>query len=168
MIAAATVPVKPGNGGGLSEVTAFALYALALGTTRAILCLNMKIYITSIHVSDQGKALSFYTDVLGFQKKEDQPLGKYRWVTVTSPEEPDGVELLLEPGDNPAARTYQKSLYKQGIPAASFAVSDIHDECRALEAKGVKIVEAPKETGPVLTATIDDTCGNYIQLVQLL
>ena len=128
----------------------------------------MKIYISSVFVDSQDKALKFYTEQLGFQKKADLPLGKYRWITVVSPEDPDGNELLLEPSDNPAARSFQKTLFAQGIPATSFAVTDIRSECSGLEAKGVRIVAAPEAKGPVLTAVIDDSCGNLIQLVQFL
>ena len=127
----------------------------------------MKIYITSIFVDDHDKALTFYTQVLGFVKKNDIPLGEFKWLTVTSPEDPDGVELLLEPNDNPAAQTFQQSIFKQGIPLKSFAVENVQNEYERLTKLGVKFSMEPTQTGPVTVAIFDDTCGNLIQLVQM-
>ncbi|MGH2444571.1 MAG: VOC family protein [Candidatus Limnocylindria bacterium] len=127
----------------------------------------MRINVTSIHVDDQAKALDFYTDALGFVKKTDVPAGEYRWLTVVSPEAPDGVELLLEPNDHPAARAYQQAIVADGIPAASFAVDDVQAEFNRLTAKGVTFVQAPASMGPVTTAVLDDTCGNLIQIAAM-
>ncbi len=124
----------------------------------------MRINVTSVFVDDQAKALAFYSDKLGFVKKTDQPVGEFRWLTVVSPEAPDGVELLLEPNDHPAAQAYQKAIVADGIPATSFAVDDVQAECDRLEAEGVNIVQPPTEMGPVTTAIFDDTCGNLIQI----
>ena len=125
-----------------------------------------RIVLTSIHVDDQAKALAFYTDVLGFRLKHDLPLGEHRWLTVVSAADPDGVELLLEPDDHPAARAYQEALAADGIPAASFAVDDVRAAVAALEQRGVRVVQQPLATGPVVTAVVDDTCGNLVQLAQ--
>jgi catechol 2,3-dioxygenase-like lactoylglutathione lyase family enzyme len=127
----------------------------------------MKINVTSIHVDDQARALAFYTDVLGFVKKTDLPAGEHRWLTVVSPEAPDGVELLLEPNDHPAARAYQEALAADGLPATSFAVDDVHAEYERLTAAGVTFVQPPTEMGPVTTAVLDDTCGNLIQIAAM-
>jgi len=127
----------------------------------------MKIYITSVFVDDQDKALTFYTEVLGFVKKNDIPVGEFKWLTVVSPEEPDGVELLLEPNDNPAAQTFQKSIFKQGIPLKSFAVENVQNEYERLTKLGVKFSMEPTQTGPVTVAVFDDTCGNLIQIAQM-
>jgi catechol 2,3-dioxygenase-like lactoylglutathione lyase family enzyme len=127
----------------------------------------MKINVTSIHVDDQARALAFYTDVLGFVKKTDLPAGEHRWLTVVSPEAPDGVELLLEPNDHPAARAYQEALVADGLPATSFAVDDVHAEYQRLTAAGVTFVQPPTEMGPVTTAVLDDTCGNLIQIAAM-
>jgi catechol 2,3-dioxygenase-like lactoylglutathione lyase family enzyme len=124
----------------------------------------IRINVTSVFVNDQQKALEFYTDKLGFVKKTDVPAGAFRWLTVVGPGEPDGVELLLEPDDHPAAKAYQAALVEDGIPATSFAVDDVHDTHRELGAKGVRFVQPPTAMGPVVTATLDDTCGNLIQL----
>jgi catechol 2,3-dioxygenase-like lactoylglutathione lyase family enzyme len=124
----------------------------------------MRINVTSVHVEDQAKALAFYTDVLGFLQKTDVPAGEFRWLTIVSPEAPDGVELLLEPNDHPAARAYQKAIVADGIPAASFAVDDVQAEFDRLSAKGVTFVQPPTPMGPVTTAVFDDTCGNLIQI----
>jgi catechol 2,3-dioxygenase-like lactoylglutathione lyase family enzyme len=124
----------------------------------------MRINITSVFVDDQAKALDFYTDALGFVKKTDVPAGEFRWLTVVSPEAPDGVELLLEPNDHPAAQAYQKAIVADGIPATSFAVDDVQGEFDRLSAKGVIFVQPPTEMGPVTTAVFDDTCGNLIQI----
>ncbi len=126
----------------------------------------MKIELTSVLVDDQDKALKFYTEVLGFVKKSDFPVGQFKWLTVVSPEVPDGTELLLEPNDNPAAKTFQEALFKQGIPLTSFGVEDIQKEYERMKKLGVKFTMAPTKTGPVTVAVFDDTCGNLIQLAQ--
>ncbi|GAB2905621.1 MULTISPECIES: VOC family protein [Streptomyces] len=126
----------------------------------------MRIHITSVFVDDQEKALRFYTDVLGFVKKHDVPMGGTdRWLTVVSPEEPEGTELLLEPSGHPAVRPYKAALTEDGIPATSFAVDDVPAEYDRLTALGVRFTQPPLEMGPVTTAVLDDTCGNLIQLV---
>ncbi|TDC62771.1 VOC family protein [Streptomyces hainanensis] len=126
----------------------------------------MKIYVTSVFVEDQEKALRFYTDVLGFVKKHDVPLGgEARWLTVVSPEAPEGTELLLEPSGHPAVGPYKAALVDDGIPAASFAVDDVAAEFARLRALGVEFTQEPLEMGPVTTAVLDDTCGNLIQIV---
>jgi catechol 2,3-dioxygenase-like lactoylglutathione lyase family enzyme len=127
----------------------------------------MRIYVTSVFVDDQRKALDFYTDVLGFQKKRDIPLGSASWLTVVSAEQPDGTELLLEPSDHPAVRPYKKALVEDGIPATSFAVDDVQAEFDRLRSKGVRFTQEPTQMGAVTTAVFDDTCGNLIQIVQL-
>ena len=127
----------------------------------------MKIKLTSVFVDDQDKALKFYTEVLGFVKKLDFPLGKFKWLTVVSPEGPDDIELLLEPNDNPAARTYQQAIFEQGIPTTSFAVEDIQKEYERMKKLGVVFSMEPTKTGPVTVAVFDDTCGNLIQLYQV-
>ncbi len=126
----------------------------------------MKIKVTSIFVEDQEKALKFYTDVLGFVKKTDMPAGDYKWITVVSPEEPGSVELLLEPNNNPAAETYQKAIYDEGVPTISFTVDDIQQEYERLKKRGVEFTAKPTEVGPVTFAIFDDTCGNLIQISQ--
>ncbi|GAB2897693.1 VOC family protein [Streptomyces mayteni] len=126
----------------------------------------MKIYVTSVFVEDQEKALRFYTDVLGFVKKNDVPLGgEARWLTVVSPEAPEGTELLLEPSGHPAVGPYKAALVQDGIPAASFAVDDVAAEFERLTGLGVEFTQQPLEMGPVTTAVLDDTCGNLIQIV---
>lgn len=115
-------------------------------------------------MDDQEKALSFYTETLGFVKKHDVPVGEFRWLTVVSPEEPDGTELLAEPNVNPAAMTYQKAIFEQGIPATSFTVDDVHREYEKLKNLGVKFTVEPTEAGPVTIAVLDDTSGNLIQI----
>lgn len=125
----------------------------------------MKIHLTSVFVDDQDKALRFYTDVLGFVKKHDVPLGTDRWLTVVSPEDPDGTELLLEPSGHPAVQPYKTALVQDGIPAASFAVDDVDAEFNRLREFGVHFTQVPLEMGPVTTAVLDDTCGNLIQIV---
>jgi len=127
----------------------------------------LRIVVTSVFVEDQNKALSFYTDVLGFVKKTDIPLGEARWITVASAADPDGVELLLEPNGNPVAKTYQQGLKDQGIPATSFAVEDVQAEYERLVGLGVQFTQEPMEMGPVKTAVFDDTCGNLIQIAQV-
>ena len=124
----------------------------------------MKINLTSVLVDDQAKALAFYTDLLGFVKKEDVPLGEHRWLTVVSPESPDGPELLLEPSDHPAVRPFKDALVADGIPFTSFAVDDVRAEFERLSAAGVRFAQEPAEMGPVTTAVLDDTCGNLIQI----
>jgi catechol 2,3-dioxygenase-like lactoylglutathione lyase family enzyme len=124
----------------------------------------MKITVTSVLVDDQAKALAFYIDVLGFVKKTDLPAGDFRWLTVVSPEAPDGVELLLEPDAHPAAKPFKEALVADGIPATSFAVDDVPAEFDRLSAKGVTFVQPPTPMGPVTTAVFDDTCGNLIQI----
>lgn len=128
----------------------------------------MKIIITSVSISDYDKALKFYTDVLGFVKKEDVPLGGgARWLTVVSPEDPKGPEILLEPNaDYPAMKALKKSLVKDGIPFTMFGVSDIQKEYKRLKSLGVKFTMEPTEMGPVTVAVFDDTCGNLIQMIQ--
>ena len=126
----------------------------------------MKINLSSVYVDDQGKALKFYTDVLGFVKKADIPVGEFRWLTVVSPEEPEGTELLLEPSDNPATKTFKKALYEQGIPLTSFAVEDIQEEYERMKKLGVNFTMEPTEMGHVTIAVFDDTCGNLIQIAQ--
>jgi catechol 2,3-dioxygenase-like lactoylglutathione lyase family enzyme len=124
----------------------------------------MKINLASIFVDDQDKALRFYTDVLGFVKKTEVPLGEFRWLTVVSPQDPDGVELVLEPDNHPAVRPFKDALVADGIPFTSFAVDDIQAEHERLTALGVQFTQPPLEMGPVTTAVLDDTCGNLIQI----
>jgi catechol 2,3-dioxygenase-like lactoylglutathione lyase family enzyme len=126
----------------------------------------VRIKLTSVFVSDQEKALQFYTEVLGFAKKTDIPTGKDRWLTVVSPEGPGDVELLLEPMGFDPARTYQKALFDAGIPLTSFGVDDIEKEHARLEKLGVRFKTKPTKMGPVTLAVLDDTCGNLIQIVQ--
>jgi catechol 2,3-dioxygenase-like lactoylglutathione lyase family enzyme len=126
----------------------------------------MKITLTSVLVDDQAKALAFYTDVLGFEKKVDVPLGEHRWLTVVSPADPDGVELVLEPDSHPAARPFKLALVDDGIPFASFAVEDIGAEHERLRDRGVRFTQEPTSMGTVTTAVLDDTCGNLIQIMQ--
>ena len=126
----------------------------------------MKIRLTNVFVDGQDKALKFYTEVLGFVKKQDFPVGEFKWLTVVSPEEPDGAELLLEPSDNPAARTFKKALFEQGIAAAAFAVDDIHKEYERMKELGVEFSMEPTEMGSATVAVFDDTCGNLIQMFQ--
>ena len=127
----------------------------------------MKITVTSILVDDQAKALAFYTDVLGFEKKSDVPLGDHRWLTVVSPEAPDGVELVLEPDEHPAAKPFKTALAQDGIPFTSFAVDDVHAEFDRLKGLGVTFTQEPAVMGPVTTAVLDDTCGNLIQIASM-
>lgn len=125
----------------------------------------MKIHLTSVFVDDQAEALRFYTEILGFVKKHDVPLGgEDRWLTVVSPDEPGGTELLLEPAGHPAAKTYRDALVEDGIPLAQFAVGDVKAEYERLRALGVRFTQEPLAMGPVTTAVFDDTCGNLIQL----
>jgi catechol 2,3-dioxygenase-like lactoylglutathione lyase family enzyme len=124
----------------------------------------MKINLASVLVDDQEKALRFYTEVLGFTKKTEIPLGEHRWLTVVSPEDPDGVELVLEPDEHPAAKPFKDALVQDGIPFTSFAVEDVHREYERLSALGVRFTQEPLNAGPVTTAVLDDTCGNLIQI----
>ena len=124
----------------------------------------MKINVTSVLVDDQAKALRFYTETLGFRKKTDIDLGEARWLTVVSPELPDGVELLLEPDAHPAAKTFKAALVEDGMPYTMFAVDDVQAEFARLRDAGVTFTQPPTEMGPVTTAIFDDTCGNLIQI----
>ena len=126
----------------------------------------MQIILTGVFVNDQNEALSFYTETLGFVKKHDVPAGEYKWLTVVSPDEPDGTELLLEPNENPVAQAYQKGLFDQGIPATSFGVTDIHGEYERLKSLGVAFTMEPTDLGDVTIAVFDDSCGNLIQIMQ--
>jgi catechol 2,3-dioxygenase-like lactoylglutathione lyase family enzyme len=126
----------------------------------------MRIYVTSVLVDDQEKALQFYTDVLGFVKKTDIPLGEARWLTVVSPENPEGPDLLLEPDSHPAARPFKEALAADGIPVTSFAVDDVDAEFQRLRGLGVLFTQEPLEIGGVTTAVLDDTCGNLIQIAK--
>ncbi len=126
----------------------------------------MRIVVTSVLVDDQEKALRFYTDVLGFRKKTDIPMGPHRWLTVVSPGDPDGVELLLEPDEHPAARPFKRALVEDGIPFTSFGVEDVQAEYDRLRQAGVRFTQPPVALGPVTTAVLDDTCGNLIQIAQ--
>ncbi|MEV6693627.1 VOC family protein [Micromonospora sp. NPDC051196] len=125
----------------------------------------MRIGHVSVLVDDQAKALAFYTEVLGFSKKTEVPLGEYSWLTVVSPEDPEGVELLLEPDQHPAAAAYKKALVADGIPFTMFTVADVPAECERLKGLGVTFTQEPMEVGSVTTAVFDDTCGNLIQIV---
>ncbi|MEY2571095.1 MAG: hypothetical protein QOE63_1445 [Acidimicrobiaceae bacterium] len=124
----------------------------------------MKINVTSVMVDDQANALRFYTEVLGFVKKDEIPLGEHSWLTVVSPEAPDGTELLLEPDEHPAARPFKQALVEDGIPFTSFAVDDVAAEYERLIDLGVRFTQPPTDMGPVTTAVFDDTCGNLIQI----
>lgn len=127
----------------------------------------MTIKLTSIFVEDQEKAALFYTKVLGFVKKQDFPVGEFRWLTVVSAEDPDGVELVLEPNNNPAAQTYQAALHEQGIPITAFAVNSVQDEYARLKELGVEFVQSPTKMGETTQTVLNDTCGNLIQLYQI-
>lgn len=126
----------------------------------------MRIKLVSIMVDDQDKALRFYTDVLGFIKSKDIPVGPARWITVVSPEGPPDVELVLEPNGNPAGKTFQEAMFKQGIPMTAFEVDDIDGEFKRLRKQGVAFTVEPTRSGPVSIAVFSDTCGNLIQLYQ--
>ena len=126
----------------------------------------MRIYITSVLVDDQEKALRFYTDVLGFQKKTDIPVGEARWLTLVSPDAPDGTQLLLEPDGHPAAGPFKAALAADGIPVTSFAVDDVQAEFERLRGLGVQFTQEPVDMGGVITAVLDDTCGNLIQIAK--
>ena len=127
----------------------------------------MRIVVTSVMVDDQDKALRFYTDVLGFVKKTDVPLGAHRWLTVVSPDDPDGVELVLEPDEHPAVKPFKRALVEDGIPFTSFGVKDVNAEYNRLVGAGVRFTQPPVDMGPVTTAVFDDTCGNLIQMAQM-
>jgi len=127
----------------------------------------MRIVVTSVLVDDQDKALRFYTDVLGFVKKTEVPLGAHRWLTVVSPDDPDGVELVLEPDDYRLAKQFKQALVEDGIPFTSFDVKDVNAEYNRLVGAGVRFTQPPVEIGPVVTAVFDDTCGNLIQIAQM-
>lgn len=124
----------------------------------------MLINLASVMVDDQAKALAFYTEKLGFVQKNDLPLGEYRWITVVSPDQPDGPELVLEPDAHPAAGPWKKALVADGIPYTSFAVENVQEEYERLVALGVTFTQPPTPMGPVTTAVLDDTCGNLIQI----
>jgi catechol 2,3-dioxygenase-like lactoylglutathione lyase family enzyme len=126
----------------------------------------MRIKLTSIMVDDQEKALRFYTEVLGFRKKIDVPVGEFRWITVVSPEGPDDLELVLEPNANPAGRAFQEAMFAQGIPLAAFETGDIAAEFARLDGMGVAFKQKPTSAGPVTIAVFADTCGNLVQLYQ--
>jgi catechol 2,3-dioxygenase-like lactoylglutathione lyase family enzyme len=127
----------------------------------------MRIYLSSVFVDDQDHALRFYTEVLGFEKKTEIPLGEARWLTVVSPGAPDGPELVLEPAGHPAVAPFREALNADGIPFTSFAVDDVPAEVERLRAHGVRFTQEPVEMGGVVTAVFDDTCGNLIQIAQL-
>jgi catechol 2,3-dioxygenase-like lactoylglutathione lyase family enzyme len=127
----------------------------------------VRINLSSVLVDDQEKALRFYTEVLGFVKKTEIPMGEHRWLTVVSPEDPDGVELVLEPGDHPAVGPFKEALVADGIPFTSFAVADVHAEFDRLKGLGVTFTQEPASMGPVTTAVLDDTCGNLIQIASM-
>ena len=128
----------------------------------------MKIKLESVYISDLDKALSFYTDVLGFVKKRDIPMGDTRFVTVVSPDEPDGTELLQEPnGEHPATKAYKKALYEEGLPLTAFLVDDIESEYARLREAGVEFRSEPQRFGDEVMATFDDTCGNLIMIYQV-
>ena len=127
----------------------------------------MRINLASVLVDDQEKALRFYTDVLGFVKKTEIPLGDASWLTVASPEQADGPEISLEPDSHPAARPFKEALVSDGIPFTSFAVDDVQAEFERLRSLGVRFTQEPLEMGPVTTAVFDDTCGNLIQIAAM-
>jgi predicted enzyme related to lactoylglutathione lyase len=126
----------------------------------------MRIKLTSVLVNDQERALSFYTEVQGFVLKRDLPAGEFRFITLTAPDDPDGPELLLEPNDNPAAKTFQAAIYEQGIPLTAFQSDDVQADYERLQARGVTFTGPPTASGSVTLAIFDDTCGNLIQLYQ--
>jgi catechol 2,3-dioxygenase-like lactoylglutathione lyase family enzyme len=127
----------------------------------------VRINLTSVLVDDQQKALRFYTEVLGFVKKTDIPMGEHSWLTVVSPDDPDGVELVLEPSEHPAVGPFKAALVADGIPFTSFAVDDVHEEYERLRALGVTFTQPPTAMGPVTTAVLDDTCGNLVQIAAM-
>ena len=124
----------------------------------------MRINLASVLVDDQARALRFYTEVLGFTEKTNVALGEHRWITVVSPDDPDGTELLLEPDEHPAAKPFKTALVADGIPFTSFAVDDVRAEYERLRGLGVHFTQEPTDLGPVTTAVLDDGCGNLIQI----
>ena len=128
----------------------------------------MKIRLTGVHVDDQEKALRFYTEVLGFVKKADFSQGPFRWLTVTSPEDPDGTELQLALNDNPAAQAYQQAMFQQGQPAAMFFTDDVQADYERMSAHGAKFTMPPTDVTGSRIARLNDTCGNLIQVTQLM
>lgn len=128
----------------------------------------MKIYVTGVFVDDQDKAEKFYTEKLGFAVKHNIPVGEFRWLTLVSGEEPEGTELLLEPSNHPAVNPYKEALVADGIPAHSFQVDDLDAERKRLGDLGVEFTVEPMDAGPVRMAVLDDTCGNLIQLIQMM
>ncbi|WP_315860993.1 VOC family protein, partial [Rhizobium leguminosarum] len=128
----------------------------------------MRIYVTSVLVDDQQKALDFYTKILGFVPKHDVPIGDDRWLTVVSKENPAGTELLLEPSGHPAAKPYKSALVADGIPATSFQVDDLDAEYQRLRDLGVRFTVEPMDAGTVRMAVFDDTCGNLIQIIEMI
>jgi len=126
----------------------------------------VRIALNSIIVQDQERALRFYSEVLGFVKKMDLPAGEYRWLTVVSPDDPDGTQLVLEPNAHPAAADYQRALFSAGIPLTAFAVDDLRHEYERLLERGVRFTMEPTDAGGVVVAVLDDTCGNLIQIYQ--
>lgn len=128
----------------------------------------MRINLASVLVDDQEKALHFYTEVLGFVKKHDVPIGEDRWLTVVSPQDPDGIELVLEPSSHPAVKPFKEALVADGIPYTSFTVDDVKAEYERLRGLGVRFTQQPADMGSVTTAVFDDTCGNLIQIQQSL
>lgn len=127
----------------------------------------MRIKLSSVFVKDQEKALQFYTGTLGFVKKSDIRQREYRWLTVVSPEELEGTQLVLEPNNNPAARAYQEAIFKQGIPASSFFADDVQKEYDRLRSLGMSFKSGPTKAGPATIAVFEDTCGNFIQISQV-
>ncbi len=126
----------------------------------------MRINLSSVPVDDQAKALSFYTETLGFQKKHDIPMGEHRWITVVSPEDPEGTELALEPDEHPAVKPFKSALVEDGIPFTAFEVQDVAAEHDRLTSQGVRFTQPPVEYGSMITAVFDDTCGNLIMIMQ--
>jgi len=129
--------------------------------------MSIAITTTSVLVDDQARALDFYTGTLGFVKKIDVPTGEFRWLTVVGQDATDGVELLLEPDEHPAAKVFKAALVEDGIPFASFGVADVTAEYERLSALGVRFTQPPMTMGPVTTAVLDDTCGNLIQIASM-
>jgi catechol 2,3-dioxygenase-like lactoylglutathione lyase family enzyme len=126
----------------------------------------MKIKLNGVLVGDQDKALRFYTEVLGFTKKKDIPVGEFRWLTVASPESPDDIELVLEPNEHPAAKTFQEAMFQYGRPSTAFEVDDIEAQYQRMKNMGVSFTKPPTKAGPITMAVFDDTCGNLIELYQ--
>jgi catechol 2,3-dioxygenase-like lactoylglutathione lyase family enzyme len=126
----------------------------------------MRIHLAAIFVDDQAKALRFYTEVLGFEKKEDVPVGEFRWLTVVSPGEEDGTQLLLEPDAHPAVKPFKDALLGDGIPFTSFGVDDVEAESERLRSLGVRFTQEPTNLGPTTVAVFEDTCGNLIQIAR--